>query len=179
MNELQAFFEKIEELKHKEREGWRKNGVDRPRDTIASHSFGAALIGWIMAEEEGLDSDRIVKMLLLHDLIMAYIDDYTPEDKEFEDKKEIEMEASERMFKDVPDSVEDEMREMFDELQEMESEEAVFVNDCDKLDTLLQASSYLSDEELDEFIEFYRDEISTETGKEVFEDIVEEKDSSE
>ena len=62
--------------------------VERPRDTIASHSFGAALIGWVMAEKEDLDSDKIVKMLIMHDLIMSYVEDYTPEDEEFNSKKD-------------------------------------------------------------------------------------------
>lgn len=171
MEDLENFFDDINELKHTERQGWKDKEVDRPRDTIASHSFGAALLGWALSEKEGLDSDKVVKMLLMHDLIMAYVEDYTPEDEEFDSKKEMEKEASEKLFDDVPDVIEDEFRELFNELQEKETEAAGIANEGDKLDTVLQASRYSKESEesfLESFLEFYRDEFETETGKEVF-----------
>jgi len=96
--------------------------VERPRDTIASHSFGAALIGWVMAEKEDLDSDKIVKMLIMHDLIMSYVEDYTPEDEEFSSKKE--KEVFDQLIDDIPNEIEEEFKLMFHELQSQETEEA-------------------------------------------------------
>ncbi|WP_414837580.1 HD domain-containing protein [Candidatus Nanosalina sp. VS9-1] len=170
MKDLEEFFNDINELKHTEREGW-KDVVDRPRDTIASHSFGAALLGWALSEKEGLESDKIVKMLLMHDLIMAYVEDFTPEDEEFDSKKEMEREASERLFNDIPDEIEDEFRDLFHELQEQETEEARFAKECDKLDTLFQASKYseeTGEDHLREFLDFYRENFESDTGKKVF-----------
>jgi len=175
---VKEFFEDINKLKHTERQGWEKHEVERPRDTIASHSFGASLIGWVLAEREGLDSDKVVKMLLMHDLIMAYVEDYTPEDDEFDSKKEKELEASEKLFNDVPDIIEEEFRKLFDELQSMDSEEAKLANEGDKLDTVLQASKYSEESDngfLEEFLEFYRDEINTDTASEIL-DSIGEKD---
>ena len=168
--DIKDFFDDINKLKHKEREGWKKHDVERPRDTIASHSFGASLLGWSLAEKEGLNSDKIVKMLLMHDLIMAYIEDYTPEDDEFESKKEMEKEASEKLFSDIPDEIEEEFRELFEELQAQETEEARIANEGDKLDTVLQASKYSEESEesfLEGFTDFYRDEFKSKTGKEI------------
>lgn len=171
---MKEFFDDIDKLKHTERSGWIKHDVERPRDTIASHSFGSALIGWVLSEKEGLDSDKVVKMLLMHDLIMAYVEDFTPEDDEFDSKKEKEIEASEKLFEDVPDEIEEEFRDLFNELQEMNSAEAKIVNESDKLDTLFQASKYSESSEKDflrEFIEYYRDIFESDSGKEVFESI--------
>lgn len=168
---LENFFDDINDLKHTERQGWKDKDVDRPRDTIASHSFGAALLGWSLAEKEGLNSDKIVKMLLMHDLIMAYVEDLTPEDENFDSKKEKEKEASEKLFSDVPDSIEDEFRDLFDELQEKKTEEARIANEADKLDTLFQASKYSkeSDESfLGEFLDFHRNEFESDTGEDIF-----------
>ena len=116
--EMEEFFNCINSLKHTERQGWKDRDIERPLDTIASHSFGAGLIGWFLAEKEDLETDRIIKMLLVHDLIMAYVDDYTPADSEFGSKKQKEQEMAEKLFQNIPDELEKEFRELFYELQE-------------------------------------------------------------
>jgi len=150
--------------------------VERPRDTIASHSFGAALIGWVMAEKEDLDSDKIVKMLIMHDLIMGYVEDYTPEDEEFSSKKE--KEVFDQLIDDIPNEIEEEFKLMFHELQSQETEEAKIAKESDKLDTLLQARSYSKKskgEFLDEFLESYREYFSSKTGKSLVEELESER----
>jgi 5'-deoxynucleotidase YfbR-like HD superfamily hydrolase len=110
-------------------------------------------------------------MLLMHDMIMAYVQDFTPEDEEFESKKEKEREASEKLFSDVPDEIEDEFRKLFNELKAQETEEAKFAKECDKLDTLFQASKYSEEKNenhLKEFLESYQDYFNSSTGKGVF-----------
>ena len=168
---IEEFFSDIETLKHIERQGWKNRGVDTPRDTIASHSFGAALLGWLLGEKEDVDTDRIVKMLLVHDLIMAYIEDCTPEDEEFDSKKEREEKMAEKLFNDVPEEIEDEFRELFHEIRNIESKEARIGKEADKLDTLFQAKEYSVSEGEDflpEFLKQYRDYFRTETGNSYF-----------
>jgi len=171
MEELLKFFEDINRLKHSERQGWKDIGADQPRDTIASHSFGAALLAWSLADREDLDSDRLVKMVLMHDLIMAYVDDYTPEDEEFGSKREKEEEMAEKLFRDVPENIRDEFKEIFHEFQAGETDEAKLARECDKLDTLLQARKYSEEKgenHLQEFLESYREYFDTDTGKNIF-----------
>lgn len=172
--DLFTFFNDVEELKHSERQGWKDKDVERPRDTIASHSLGASLLGWVLAEKEELDSDKIVKMLAMHDLIMAYVEDYTPEDEEFDSKKEMEKQAFEELIEDVPEEIREEFTSLFHELQDQETEEAKLAKEADKLDTLLQAKSYSeesSEEFLQEFMSSYRDYFKSETGKSVLEEL--------
>jgi putative hydrolase of HD superfamily len=172
MEELLELYLDVQELKHTEREGWKDIGVDRPRDTIASHSFGTALLGWILAEREGLDSDRIVKMLLLHDLIMSYLEDITPDDAEYAEKREIENRMSARLLADVPEEISSEFEELFEEFQQGETELARFARECDKLETLLQAYCYSKEREEDDLSEFlasYEEYFSSETGRALFE----------
>lgn len=171
MEELLEFFEDIDRLKHSERQGWQDIGVDQPRDTIASHSFGAALLGWSLAGREDLDSDRLVKMLLMHDLIMAYVEDYTPEDEEFQSKRDKEEEMAEKLFQDVPKNIREEFTNIFHEFQAGETSEAKLARECDKLDTLLQARKYSEENgenHLQEFLESYREYFNSETGKNIF-----------
>lgn len=172
--DLFTFFNVIEDLKHSERQGWKDKDVERPRDTIASHSLGASLLGWVLAEKEDLDSDKIVKMLVMHDLIMTYVEDYTPGDEEFDSKKEMEREAFDDLIEDIPEVIRDEFTSLFQELQNQETREAKIAKEADKLDTLLQARSYSqeSDEEFfQEFIESYRDYFSSETGRSMLEEL--------
>lgn len=176
MEELLEFFEDINSLKHSERQGWKDIDVQQPRDTIASHSFGAALLGWALSEKENLDSDKIVKMLLMHDLIMAYVDDYTPGDEEFESKREKEEMMAEKLLSDIPETIEEEFRKLFDEFQEGETDTAKFARECDKLDTLLQARKYSeskNENHLKEFLDSYRNHFNTGTGKEIFSELEE------
>ena len=42
--------------------------VDDNADNIASHSYRAAFIGWILAKEENADLYKVVMMCLLHDI---------------------------------------------------------------------------------------------------------------
>jgi putative hydrolase of HD superfamily len=180
MEELLEFFRDVNQLKHTERQGWKDIGVEGTRDTIASHSFGAALIAWSLAGKEDIDTGKAVKMLLMHDLIMAYVEDYTPEDDGFDSKREKEEAAKEDLIQDVPENIRDEFRKLFDEFQAGESEAAKFARECDKLDTLLQARTYseeLGENHLNEFIESYRNHFQTETGKKLLEQL-EEFDTS-
>lgn len=166
--DLFNFFNVIEDLKHSERQGWKDKDVERPRDTIASHSLGASLLGWVMAEKEDLDSDKIVKMLVMHDLIMGYVEDYTPEDEEFDSKKDMEREAFDKLVEVVPEEIREDFTSLFQELQNQETGDARLAKEADKMDTLLQARSYSQDSDkkfLQEFVESYRDYFSSETGK--------------
>lgn len=179
MSDLETFsdlFEDISRLKHKERSGWEKKDVERPRDTIASHSFGASILAWILAEKEGLDSDKVVKMTVAHDLMMSRIPDLTPEDEDYSNKRKLEENAIEQMREEYPD----ETREIFDliqEAQERGSEEAKIAKKADKLDTLIQAREYseqTSKPILEEFIQGFEEYFDGESlADKIFEDLAE------
>ncbi len=176
LEELEKFFKDVNSLKHSERQGWKDIGVQGTRDTIGSHSFGAALLGWSLSEEEKLDSDRVMKMLLMHDLIMSYVDDYTPEDEEFESKSEKEEKMAEKLFSDVPENIRGEFRDLFREFQDEETPESEIAHEADKLDTLLQARKYseeLGEDHLAEFLDSYKEYFKTGSGREVFQQLKE------
>ncbi|MFB6199860.1 MAG: HD domain-containing protein [Candidatus Nanohaloarchaea archaeon] len=167
-------FRDINEIKHKEREGWKKHGVETPRDTIASHSYGAAIIGWIVAEKHNLDSDKMVKMLLIHDLIMAHIPDVKPEDEGYESKKSMEMQKADELIQKMPEEIREEFKELFEEHQAEKTEFSQVANESDKIDTLLQSLLYseqLEQNMSQEFINFYEEEFQTDTGKKIYQEI--------
>lgn len=106
----------------------------------------------------------MIKALLIHDLIMAYLPDYTPGDEKFESKKQIEKERMEQLLEDIPEDVKDEFEKLLAELQDQETEFARFAKECDKIETLLQALMYsekLEDDHLTEFLESYKEYFET------------------
>lgn len=167
---LEEWFRDIAALKHAEREGWTRTGVDQPRDTIASHSFGAALLGWLLAEKEGVDVGRVVKMALVHDLVMAHMPDLTPQDDAYKDKRKLEREALDDMLLNAPDELQEAFRELFDEFVAGETDEARVAQEADKLDTLLQAKAY-TEVPFDEFFDHLQDVFSTEIGQRLRDDL--------
>ena len=174
MQNLLKFYQDIYAIKHKEREGWKRIGVKGVTDTIASHSFGAALIGWVLAKRAGVDENRVIKTLLIHDLIMSHIEDMIPTKKEYSSKREMENAAAERLLERVPSEIKEEFEELFNEYQDEKTDLAQFMRECDKFDTLFQALMYskeLEEDRLTEFLEAYKDKFKSEIGKKVFEEL--------
>ncbi len=45
--------------------------IPNSNDTIASHSFRTAMIGYLLAELEGVNKDKVLKIALFHDIAEA------------------------------------------------------------------------------------------------------------
>jgi putative hydrolase of HD superfamily len=170
------FYSSIDKIKHIERGGWSKIGVKGTKDTIASHSFGASLLAWVVAEKEGFDSSRMIKMLLIHDLIMAHVKDYMPGHEGYKDKRNLENMAAEELLSNVPDEIRSEFTLLFDEYQEEKTEFSILARECDKLDTLLQSYMYskrLGKDAFAEFLDSYACKIKSKTGKDIIKNLKE------
>ena len=69
------WIEDVLRLKRFPRTGWLRVGVPAP-ESVADHSFSAALLGWRIArEDKGLDASRVALLLLVHDLHEARLGD--------------------------------------------------------------------------------------------------------
>ena len=58
------FAKEIGKLKSLERTGWKVRGVKNP-ESVADHSFRATILGMLLSDLEGLDTEKIIRMLLL------------------------------------------------------------------------------------------------------------------
>jgi len=79
MKSLLDFFINIGKLKEKPRRGWLLYGIKNP-ETTADHLFRSAILGWILNKSKGLDEEKLLKTLLLHDISEVYVSDRTPYD---------------------------------------------------------------------------------------------------
>ncbi len=152
------------QLKRLRRTGWVDRGVSDP-ESAADHSWGVALLAWLLARDyPDLDRERVLVLGLIHDLPEAVAGDATPFDHLRDatgvissdhftttpdytadtraSKQQAEEAALERMLHDLPSVMKHDIRDAWHEYEQQESAESRFVRQIDKLETLLQAEDY-------------------------------------
>jgi putative hydrolase of HD superfamily len=134
-----------------------------------------ALIGMVISDLENYNSEKILKMILLHDLAESKIGDYTPKQLNKEKKNKLENSAFNEIVKNLPDLIKSQYLQIWKEYQENNSLESKIVHQIDKLEMALQAKIYEKDgysqEKLDDFFESAKIDITDPKLKELFTDI--------
>jgi putative hydrolase of HD superfamily len=161
---LLRFFTLALRLKQVRRQGWIDRGVRAP-ESSADHSWGVALLAWILAAERPeLNRERVLLLALIHDLPEALAGDMTPFDTEraadgtldaahfmaeptysaaaAHEKETRETAALETLLAGLHASLALEIRSAWEEYGAAATPEARFVKQLDKLETMLQAELY-------------------------------------
>jgi putative hydrolase of HD superfamily len=140
---VRVYFE-ISHLKQLYRQGWLRRGISRERcESVADHTFTAALLGYFLARAEfpELDAERVLRMTLLHDVGEVYAGDIIPQDAvDAHTKNELERNAVVRVFSNLPGG--EAYIELWEEFEAASSREARFVRQIDRLEMALQACLY-------------------------------------
>lgn len=170
------FFKISANLKNIPRQGWvDKMGITSP-ESVADHTFSMAIISMIISDIENYNSEKILKMVLLHDLAESIVGDIMPEQISKEKKRELEDDAFEKTISSLPDNIQKQYLQIWQEYQENSSKEANFVHQIDKLEMALQAKLYekkgYSKEKLETFYDAADLEISNPKLKELFTKII-------
>ena len=139
---IEKFFENVYELKKLKRKGWVRKAKIRNAETVAAHSYGVALLSMILSDLKGYDTEKTLKMALLHDLSESLVGDLTPEEISKQEKDSRENEAMEKILSKLPKKLRTEYFKLWKELQGEKSKEAKLVKKVDKLDMKLQALFY-------------------------------------
>lgn len=156
------FFYEAMMLKSVPRSGWLTIGI-KTCESVADHSFGSALIGWILAKKEGADEEKVIKMCLLHDLPEARTGDVHKLASLYIKKDE------HKAFNDAVAGVfcHKELSAVYSEYREKKTIEARCAWDADALDLLAQAKCYIDEGNKYpyDWIKSANKKISTKTGK--------------
>jgi len=135
-----AFIKELDLLKLVQR----KSFVSRTRrlETSAEHSWHVAMMAWLLFEHaapEGARADRVVKMMLVHDIVEIDAGDtLLYAEAEFQEaQKEREHEAAERLFGLLPADQGGELRGLWEEFEARESADAKFAAAIDRLQPLI------------------------------------------
>jgi len=166
-------------LKTISRQGWiDKLSIKNP-ESVADHSYSMAIMAMIISDLENYDSEKILKMTLLHDLAESKIGDITPEQMTPENKMKIENDGFNEIIDQLPETVKSQYLEIWKEYQNNNSKESLFVHQIDKLEMALQAKIYQKDgktiEDIEPFLESAKRSITDKKLKELFTKIIEEK----
>jgi len=101
-----------------------------------------AIMGMIISDLENYNSEKMLKMILLHDLAESKIGDYTPNQISKENKIKIENNAYDEIIGTLPEAIKLQYRKIWEEYQKQESPESKIVHQIDKLEMALQAKMY-------------------------------------
>lgn len=183
---LVAFARIVGQLKAVPRQGWVDRGVSNP-ESVADHTFRAVMLAWALGSAAGLDTDRLVKLLLVHDLAEAEVGDATPYgallsgagpeevrrwrelvpvdqlDAAKREKHEREAAALARIVAELPELLAGEIHELAKDYAERLSPEARFAAQIDKIEALQQAMEYAEagqPSDVENFRATVRDEVS-------------------
>jgi len=170
------FFKTAANLKKISRQGWMdKLSLDNP-ESVADHSYSMAIIGMVISDLQNYNSEKILKMILLHDLAESKIGDYTPNQLSKEKKDKLENNAFHEIIKNLPNLIKSQYLQIWQEYQENNSAESKIVHQIDKLEMALQAKIYEKDgysqEKLESFFESANTNITDPKLKELFTKII-------
>ncbi len=156
-DKLLELFHSSGKLKTTARAGWLRAGVPEiDAESVAEHTFRTAFIAMILGDLLKLDTGKILKLALLHDLAEAVIGDITPHDDiTVQEKLKNEENAIKDMFKGM--SKGDEYIALWQEYSLQRTEEAKLVRCIDKFEMALQASEYQTTFPDKDFNEFFAD----------------------
>lgn len=122
---------------------FRKNIItDRTRnENDAEHSWHIAVVAMVLYEyayRPDIDFLKVLKMLLLHDIIEVYAGDtFVYDEKANLDKEEREKKAADKIFGLLPDDQNKEYRSLWEEFDKMETPESIYAAACDRIQPFL------------------------------------------
>lgn len=133
------FIVAIDKLKHITRQniviGTTRNEND------AEHSWHLAVMAMLLSEytaEKNIDILRVIKMVLIHDLVEIDAGDtFCYDEKGYEDKAEREQKAADHLFNILPEDQAREIMELWQEFEDMKTPEATFAASLDRFQPLL------------------------------------------
>ncbi|MDP4126087.1 MAG: HD domain-containing protein [Bacillota bacterium] len=111
------------------------------QENDAEHSWHLALMAIFLSEHssaETLDILRVLKMLLIHDLVEIHAGDtFCYDVKGNQDKSEREQRSADKLFNLLPSDQAQEVMDLWREFEKMETPEALFAASLDRLQPLL------------------------------------------
>jgi putative hydrolase of HD superfamily len=172
------FFKSAINLKNISRQGWIDKLSLKHPESVADHSYSMAIMGMIISDLENYDSEKILKMILLHDLAESKIGDYTPGEIDADKKERIENNAFFEITAKLPITLKSQYDEIWTEYQNHATPESKIVHQIDKLEMALQAKTYQKEgapkEKILPFLESARINITHPKLKEIFTKIIED-----
>ena len=165
VDDLFLFFHSALELKSIKRAGWVSKVQVEDAESVADHTFSMATIAMLLSDMLGFDTQKVIKMVLMHDLAESIVGDYTPGDVNALQKLTKEKNAMKFILSGLPKEVREEYEEIWLEYLYNRTEIARFVHRIDKLEMALQANQYAKQGYADKLLAPFFDSAKTAVGE--------------
>ncbi len=140
-------------------------------ESVAEHIFRTVYVGYTLGRlSQGVDTDRLIKMCLFHDLPEARTGDLN-----YVNKKYVKADIG-RAVEDFAATVPfgDEIKELIEEFERGESLEALLAHDADQLELILALKEYkdVGNKYADEWLEYALKRLKTDTARQLAQTIL-------
>jgi putative hydrolase of HD superfamily len=109
---------------------------------VADHAYSVAAIAMILSDAKKLNTGKILKMAILHDLAESITGDLTPEDGPKTKKIKLENAAMKKILSTLDKKTRNHYWSIWMQYQKNNTREAKLLHDVDKLEMALQAKIY-------------------------------------
>jgi putative hydrolases of HD superfamily len=144
LTKLLYFFNFVICLKKVRRSGWMFKAGISSAESVADHSFSLSVMAMVFSDLKGLNTERAVKMAIIHDLAESITGDIMPDKISHSAKKILENKAMVSILKELPKSLRIEYSQIWNEYVTDRSDLSKLVHRLDKLEMILQAREYMS-----------------------------------
>ena len=142
---ISEFFFQIAELKKLPRSGWKiKVGLNNS-ESVAEHSYMMSVMAMVLSDLKSLNSEKVIKMSILHDWAESKIGDFMPDEIGYDKKSELENYAMTEILESLPQTIQSDYQNIWDEFLVRDTPESRLVHELDKLEMALQAKIYEKD----------------------------------
>ena len=142
---LTEFADIVGKLKAVKRSGWLSQvGIERP-ESVADHSFRCAVLAMIISDLSNGNTEKLVRMMLLHDIQEAITGDFDSHAKKQLGIHKVRSQQK-SAFRDILDILPPKLRSQYcslwEEVQAQKTTEAILAYDIDKIEMVIQALEY-------------------------------------
>jgi putative hydrolase of HD superfamily len=141
-HDIHPFLQNILKLKRINREGWISKAKINEPESVADHSFSVCAISMALSDILGLDTERVLKMAILHDLPESITGDLVPSEVTMKQKRARESRAISTILSTIDSQTRLEYEQLWKEYVSDRTEISRLVHAVDKLDMALQAKQY-------------------------------------
>jgi putative hydrolase of HD superfamily len=141
INKILQFLHVAENLKRLTRHSWLSDGR---RESVAEHTWRVSIMYLLVEPYLGIkvDSTKILKMIIIHDIIEALVGDVPAFDTFNEEVKQLKIENETRAIEDIrmqlDNEVGDDFYNLWHEFEAKATDEAKVANALDKLEAQVQ-----------------------------------------
>ena len=111
-------------------------------ESVAEHSYMMSVMAMVMSDMKNINTEKIIKMSILHDWAESKIGDFMPDEITEDKKTELEEYAMTELLDELPSKIKNDYYNIWNDYKENLSEESRFVHELDKLEMALQGKIY-------------------------------------